>query len=75
MLKKDLKYSIQCSNNLKEWEEIWNSENWETSLNVVSSIDNVDFTLFTITNTGEIEENSNIFFRILVQYLETNLTE
>ena len=72
---KDLKYSIQCSNNLKEWEEIWNSEDWETSLNVVSSINNVDFTLFTITNTGEIEENSNIFFRILVQYLETNLTE
>ena len=69
---KDLKYTIQCSDNLNDWENIWNSENEEDSEIAVNSINVGEFSLFTITKTEFTEVNQNLFFRVLVQYLENN---
>ena len=69
---KDLNYSLQCSKNLNDWEEIWNSKDGKNAENVLNAVEDENFTFLTITQISATQKNSDFFFRVLVEYLENN---
>ena len=68
----DLHYTVQCSQNLNTWKEIWISEDGKESENVIEYKEDEEFVKITITNNKQDQLPSNLFYRILVHYSGQN---
>ena len=68
----DLHYTVQCSQNLNTWKDIWISEDGKESENVIEYKEDEEFVKITITNNKQDQLPSNLFYRILVHYSDQN---
>ena len=68
----DLHYTVQCSQNLNTWKEIWISEDGKESENVIDYEEDEEFFKITIKNNEQDQLTSNLFYRILVNYSDQN---
>ena len=68
----DLHYTLQSSTDLKEWSNIWVSEDGKNAKNVIDFSDEGEFVRLTLTNKKNHEQFSNFFYRVLVKYSDVD---
>lgn len=68
----DLNYSVQCSQDLKNWNAIWSTSDGKSSPLITDLKEGGIFTEITILNPTKEGAKSQQFFRVLIDYIGAN---